>query len=239
MARTREVICMSTFGARFAALVLTLALVAITPMSVFAQASGPPSPANSAGAGTVAPASPGQGTGAAPNPASAAGAPQPAGAGASPAASNAGSAAPSAGTASPSASAPTVRALPTPVGGNTPQQQQEPTSLFAYFLIALAVVWFFAALAGITKLMSRPRGMLPTMMPAQESDRTFLSFIMPFAALLTVAVIVTIWGLIFLETSHASELYPLAIDLFVVCFVMLIATVAALRGGSQPRSEVH
>jgi len=50
---------------------------------------------------------------------------------------------------------------------------------------------------------------------------------------------VTIWGVLFLATSHVSELYPLAIDLFVVCLVMLIATVAALRSGAPSRTEVH
>ena len=75
--------------------------------------------------------------------------------------------------------------------------------------------------------------------PEPEMDRPFLSFIMPFAALVSVAIVVTVWGLIFLQTSHISELYPLAIDLFVVCLVMLIATVASLRGGRQPRAEVH
>jgi hypothetical protein len=138
------------------------------------------------------------------------------------------------------ASAPAVRGLPTPVGGNAPRAAQEPVPLFAYLLIVLGAVWFFAAIAGIVRLLSRPRsGPYAASVPEPEMDRPFLSFIMPFAALVTVAIVVTVWGLIFLQTSHISELYPLAIDLFVVCLVMLIATVASLRGGRQPRAEVH
>ncbi|HEY8695054.1 MAG TPA: hypothetical protein VIR57_20175 [Chloroflexota bacterium] len=199
----------------------TLALLAASPTSLFAQAAS-------------APGSPGQGatTGSA-SPAQAPGAAQPPTA-ASASAASAGSVAPAA------ASAPAVRGLPTPVGGNAPRAAQEPVPLFAYLLIVLGAVWFFAAIAGIVRLLSRPRsGPYAASVPEPEMDRPFLSFIMPFAALVSVAIVVTVWGLIFLQTSHISELYPLAIDLFVVCLVMLIATVASLRGGRQPRAEVH
>src|SRR6185312_3370562 len=178
---------------------------------------------------------PQQGQAGSPNPASAAGKPQAEGAqAASPSA--AASEAPS--TASPSASAPTVRAVPTPLGGNAEVQTREPLPLFAYLLIILGALWFFAALAGIMRLLSRPRTMMEALPPA-ERDRPFLSFFMPLGALITVAVILSAWGLLFLWTAHFSEIYPLAIDLFVVCLVMLIATVAALKGGGQTHTEVH
>ena len=154
-------------------------------------------------------------------------------------ASAAGSVAPQPASAQASQAGPTVRALPTPVGGNITPPAQEPVSIFAWLLIGLAVLWFFAAMVGITRRMSRPRGMLASPLPPQESDRNYLSFLLPLAALVTVGIIVGIWGMLFLWTSHESELYPLAIDLFVVCFVMLIATLAALKGGGQPRAEVH
>ena len=207
------------------AIVALLAAVALmlTPVAVFAQTSAPASPAH----GASASAKPSAGAGALP--------------GSAPASASAvASAAASTGGASASASAPAVRGVPTPVGGNAPKELPEPTPYFAYLLIVLGGIWFFAAIAGIVRLMSRPRGVAYTAdIPDAERDRPFLSFIMPFGALITVAVIVTIWGLLFLQTSHLSELYPLAIDLFVVCLVMLIATVAALRGGGQARTEVH
>jgi len=62
---------------------------------------------------------------------------------------------------------------------------------------------------------------------------------MPFGALITVAIIVVVFGTSFLQLSHISDIYPLAVDLAVVCLVMLIATVAAMRGGSQHSSAVH
>jgi hypothetical protein len=221
---------------------LTLALM---PTAALAQ--GVPTPANSAASKPQAPASPAQGAANSPSPAQAPGAVQPP-AGASASAAAAGSAAPTSGEASAQAASSTspvpseapARALPTPVGGNTPQEQQEPLPYFAYLLIILGVVWFFAAMAGIVRLMSRPRSpAYLASVPEAEQDRPFLSFIMPFGALITVAIVVTIWGMVFLQTSHISELYPLAIDLFVVCLVMLIATAAALKGGGQPRTEVH
>ncbi|HVA24406.1 MAG TPA: hypothetical protein VMW62_08435 [Chloroflexota bacterium] len=228
-----------------------LALLTLTPASAFAQASAPASPGQGVTTGS---ALPGQAVGANQPPAGASGAPSAAGSGApstgeasaaaagSPAAvAAAQSPAASAPAASaPAASAPAVRGLPTPVGGNAPKEAQEPVPLFAYLLIALGIIWFFAAIAGIARLLSRPRGVAYTAgVPPLEQDRPYLSFIMPFVALISVGLIVTAWGLIFLQTSHISEVYPLAIDLFVVCLVMLIATVASLRGGRPPQIEVH
>ena len=202
-------------------------LLALTPAAALAQASAPASPAQ----GASASAKPSVGGGALP--------------GSAPASASAvASAAASTGEASAAASAapsgPAVRGVPTPVGGNAPKESVEPKPYFAYLLIVLGGIWFFAAIAGIVRLMSRPRGVAYTAaVPDAERDRPFLSFIMPFGALITVAIIVTVWGVLFLATSHLSELYPLAIDLFVVCLVMLIATVAALRGGARPGTEVH
>jgi len=223
-----------------------LALLTLTPASAFAQASAPASPGQGVTTGS---ALPGQAVGANQPPAGASGAPSAAGSGApstgEASAAAAGSpaavaAAQSPAASAPAASAPAVRGLPTPVGGNAPKEAQEPVPLFAYLLIALGIIWFFAAIAGIARLLSRPRGVAYTAgVPPLEQDRPYLSFIMPFVALISVGLIVTAWGLIFLQTSHISEVYPLAIDLFVVCLVMLIATVASLRGGRPPQIEVH
>src|SRR5579884_2270740 len=141
---------------------------------------------------------------------------------------------------------PTVRGLPTPVGSNLPPQQPEPLSLLAYLLIALAVVWFVAAIVGIVRLLMRPtRGPYAVAYPEPEQDRPFLSLIMPFGALITVAIIVTIFGVSFLMLARISpkmfdtEIYPLAVDLFIVCFVMFVATILALRGSKAEHPEVH
>jgi hypothetical protein len=221
------------------ALILTLGLLLGSPVAALAQTSAGPSPANSAGSGQTTPASPSQGAAASAKPAAGA-AQQTGGNAASASPSAAGSAAPAASTAAQSAapSASPVRAVPTPVGGNAPKETIESMSWFAYLLIVLAVIWFVAAIIGIVRLLSRPRTM-EAALPPPERDRPFLSFFMPLGALVTVFIILSIWGLLFLWVSHYSELYPLAIDLFVVCLVMLIATIAALREGGQPRSEVH
>jgi len=191
-------------------------LLAFTPVAAYAQASAPPSPSQGAAAAASA------------QPASAPGAVQP-------------------GTAaSAAASAPAVRGLPTPVGANLPPGQPEPLSLLAYLLIALAIVWFVAAIVGIVRLLMRPQqGPYAVAVPEPERDRPFLSFIMPFTALITVAIIVTVFGVSFLFLARISpkifdtEVYPLAVDLFIVCFVMMVATILALRGGKDQHTEVH
>ncbi len=240
MARTHEAIGVIR---RLPALVaiIVLAALLLSPVSAFAQASAAPTPANSAASQSQAPASPNQGTATSPNPQQAPGTVQSTVPSAAPSA--AGSAQPSAGESAPasaSASAsPATRAAPTPVGGNAPTTQQEPLSYLAYLLIVLAVIWFIAALVGIVRLLIRPPAGQAAFIPDPEKDRPFLSFIMPFAALVTVGVIVTIWGVLFLWVSHYSEIGVLAIDLFVVCFVMLIATILALRASRQAPTGVH
>ncbi|HLG71163.1 MAG TPA: hypothetical protein VK009_12125 [Chloroflexota bacterium] len=283
MARTHEAVGMSR---RLIALFVLLAALLVMPASALAQASGVPTPVNSAASQPTAPASPGQTQATSPSPAQAAGAPQstsasvlpstagsaapaggaaPASAGASaqagasaagsaaPAgaaasgsaaasASAAGGAAPASGEASASAAAsvPAARALPTPVGANPTQETKEPLNWFAYLLIILAGVWFIAAIAGIIRLVTRPVSpAAAAAIPDAERDRPFLSFIMPFGALITVAIIVTCWGVLFLWLSSINEVYTLAVDLFVVCFVMLVATLMALAGGRKRPTEVH
>jgi hypothetical protein len=162
----------------------------------------------------------------------------PASAAGSPAAS-ASAPASAAPTSASAAASPATRAAPTPVGGNAPTTQQEPLSYFAYLLIALAAIWFIAALVGIVRLLIRPPAGQAELISDPERDRPFLSLIMPFAALLTVAVIVVGWGVLFLWVSSFSEIGVLAIDLFVVCFVMLIATLMALRGSKPTQTGVH
>jgi hypothetical protein len=185
---------LSDHGGRGTAFALGL-LLALAPVSVFAQASAPPASAPAASA---------------------------------------------------AASAPAVRGLPTPVGANLPPGQPEPLSLLAYLLIALAIVWFAAAIVGIVRLLMRPQqGPYAVAVPEPERDRPFLSFIMPFTALITVAIIVTVFGVSFLFLARISpkifdtEVYPLAVDLFIVCFVMMVATILALRGGKDQHTEVH
>jgi hypothetical protein len=219
---------------RFVALLITGLLLALTPAVAFAQASAPASP----GGAAVTSPSPAQAPGAVQPPA-AASAPPSAAASAQPASEPA--------PAQPAASTgPTVRGLPTPVGSNLPPQQPEPLSLLAYLLIALAVVWFVAAIVGIVRLLMRPtRGPYAVAYPEPEQDRPFLSLIMPFGALITVAIIVTVFGVSFLMLARISpkifdtEIYPLAVDLFIVCFVMFVATVLASRGSKAEHPEVH
>jgi hypothetical protein len=223
------------------------ALLLLTPGAALAQ-SAVASLAPSAGAtlsaaqsGSAAPASPAQQASA--PAAQAAGGAQPAGS--NPAAASAaatgstvsssapatGSAAPAAAPASPAA-APAPGGVATPVGSNpiTASESQEPVSYFAYLLIALAVIWFLAAIAGIVRLLLRPQtGPFAAPMPPNELDRPYLTFILPFASILTVAVIVVGFGTLFLGLSTISDVYPLAVDLFIVCLVMLIATTLALR----------
>src|SRR5690242_11958019 len=124
---------MTALRGRLAAVILTCTLLAVSPMAAFAQASGQPSPANSAGSGAVAPASPQQGRAESANPAaSGTGNTQQAGA-PSAGASAAGSAAPAPASASAEATqGPNVRAVPTPVGGNAQPTEKEPVSIFAW-----------------------------------------------------------------------------------------------------------
>jgi hypothetical protein len=211
------------------ALLLALCLMALCPAAALAQASAPPSPGQAAGASA--------------GPAGAAGAAQP-----SAATKPSGEAQPAAASAAPAASgasAPAVRAVPTPVGGNLTEPKSEPVSIFAWLLIALAAIWFIAAIIGIIRLLSRPRAYAAAMPPA-EQDRTFLTFIMPFAALVTVFAILSAFGLLFLWLARISpkmfdtEIYPLIVDLVIVCGVMFLATVAALKSsGGQHQTEVH
>ncbi|MBV8083650.1 MAG: hypothetical protein JO247_02430 [Chloroflexi bacterium] len=135
----------------------------------------------------------------------------------------------------------------TPVGANAPQEQQEPISLFAYLLIALAIVWFLAAIGGIIRIMTRPtRGPYAQPLTPAESDRGFLTFVMPFIALITVAIIVVVFGTLFLWLAGISprmfdtEIYPVIVDLFIIAFVMFVATMLALRQpGGQSSNAVH
>jgi len=203
------------------AAVLALILIALTPLAALAQATS----AGSSAAASGAPAS-----------ASAAAANSPAASVSAPAAASAQPAA-----AGASAGASTAPAgVATPVGSNPPKETPESLSLLAYLLIVLAGIWFLAAIAGIIRLLMRPtRGPYAVPLAPSEQDRHFLSFVMPFGALITVAIIVVVFGTSFLQLSHISDIYPLAVDLAVVCLVMLIATVAAMRGGSQHSSAVH
>ena len=249
---------MTKLSSKLFVLLLALALIAVSPLTALAQSASPSAassvPGQAAGAATAASpaaaASPGQAAAGSPAPAQAPGAPQPSAAGGSvPAAASAqpaaGSAQPAGAPASASA-APAPAGVATPVGSNPPQEKPEGLSIFAYLLIVLAGVWLLASIAGIIRLMMRPtKGPYAAPMPPSERDRHFLSFGMPFQALLTVAVIVVAWGVLFLYLASISpkvfdtDLYPFAVDLFVVCLVMLIATIAALRGGSQTGTEVH
>ncbi|GEM_PF-5878859 len=143
----------------------------------------------------------------------------------------------SAASVSPAASVPP--GVATPVGANPAVQQQEPVSMFAYLLIALAVLWFLIAVAGIIRLMTTPARGPYAQLPPSEADRHFLSFGMPFVTIITVAIIVGFWGILFLFIGSYSEVYTLAVDLLVVCGVMLIATMAALRASRQHRSALQ
>jgi hypothetical protein len=232
MARTPQTLGMISVRAIFA-LILTFGLLG-APMTVFAQAS--------------APASPGQAASASASPAQAPGAAQPSTAGGSAAASGqpaAGSASPAAAPASAAAS-PAPAGAATPVGSNPPKETVESLPLLAWLLIVLAAIWFVAAIAGIIRLLMRPTtGPYAVALPAPEQDRHFLSFIMPFGAIITVFVILVCFGTLFLWLAGISpkafdtEIYPLAVDLFIVCFVMFVATMLVLRGSRQSHSEVH
>jgi len=126
------------------------------------------------------------------------------------------------------------------VGANPPKEQPEPISYFAYLLIVLAGIWFIGAIVGVMRLLMRPpRGPYPVTLPPNEADRPFLTLVLPFAALLTVAVIVVGFGTLFLGLSTISDIYPLAVDLFIVCLVMFIASILALRGSRGQPAEVH
>ncbi|HEX6513154.1 MAG TPA: hypothetical protein VF157_12685, partial [Chloroflexota bacterium] len=165
-----------------AGLVFGMMLLA-TPMAAWAQASGVPPPANSAASQPTAPASPGQTQATSPSPAQAPGGAQSAAPPPSAAASEAPSTSSAQAGASPAPSGPVVRGLPTPVGGNPPQETPEPIPWLAYLLIALAAIWFLWAVRGITRLLGRPRGVpYPPQIPPAERDRPFLSFGMPFLA---------------------------------------------------------
>jgi hypothetical protein len=209
------------FGAALPLLLIVLALF-LAPGAALAQSAKP-----AASAASVAGQAAGAATAASPT------------AAASPGQAAAPSANPSA------AAAPAPAGVATPVGANAPKQTEEPTSLFAYLLIALAVVWFLGAIGGIARILTRPRGLYPQPLPATESDRVFLSFLMPFVALLTVIVILVAFGVLFLwlasisPRSFDTEVYPFAVDLFIICFVMFVATMLALRDGGKKPSAVH
>lgn len=220
MARTIEALGMNRIRLAITA-VLTVGLLTMSPLSAQAQTA------------SSAPASPAQAASASPSPAQAPGAPQPSTAAGSAQASG-----------QPAASGPA--GVATPVGSNPPQEKPEGLPILAYLLIILAGVWFLAAIAGIIRLLARPTtGPYAVPLPPSETDRHFLSFVMPFGAIVTVGIILVAFGSLFLWLASISpkafdtEIYPLAVDLFIVCFVMLVATVLALRGGGQPRTEVH
>jgi hypothetical protein len=250
MAGTTKAVGMSVLSRTFAIL-LTLGLAAAAPASALAQAGASAAASAQASAPAsqrTAPASPGQASVTSPSAAQAPGAPQPSTAAGSAAPSGqpaAGSASPAAVPASAAASAQPA-GVATPVGSNPPQESVESQPYFAYLLIILAGIWFLAAIAGIIRLLIRPTtGPYAVPLPPPEQDRHFLSFVMPFVAIITVFVILIAFGSLFLWLASISprafdtEILPLAVDLFIVCFVMLVATVLALRGSGQPQTEVH
>jgi len=230
MARTTQALRLSKILGALAAALLLLALVA--PGAALAQSAS----ASAKPAASVAGQASGAATAASPTAAASPG---------QQAATSASGAAQPAGAPQPSAAA-APQGVATPVGANAPPPTQEPMSLFAYLLIALAIVWFVAAIAGIVRILMRPqRGPFAVPMPAQEQDRGFLSFIMPFGALITVAIIVVAFGSLFLWLASISprafdtEIYPFAVDLFIIAFVMFVATMLHLRGGGRSGSAVH
>ena len=212
------------FG-RAVLIVLALCLAAwVTPVVALAQSSGPQNGATPIEQPQATPANQkAGGLAASPAASPAVGTPVPANPAAQPSAA---AKAPPAGL---------VAGVPTPVGANVPKETAPPTSLFAYLLIILAAIWFALALIGIYRLLTQPRyrGPYPVELPPSETSRSFLSFGMPFLALICLAIIIGAWGILFLQLARLGELYPLAVDLLIICLVMFVATFLALRGPSR------
>ncbi|MHB8618796.1 MAG: hypothetical protein ACYDAG_04360 [Chloroflexota bacterium] len=133
----------------------------------------------------------------------------------------------------------------TPVGSNIQKVQPEPVSLFAYALIVVAALWLVFSLIGIVRLLTRPgvRGLGGSYYPVSAADippaekgRGFLSFGAPFVVLACVFVLVVGWGNLFLALP---ELYTLVGDFLIICLVMGIATLLALRGGASGSGSGH
>ncbi len=126
-----------------------------------------------------------------------------------------------------------------PVGAIVPTETLQQPNFLVYLLVALAALFAIYAILNMLRLLFAPPPAVVAAMPPAETGRAFLSFVMPFLAIIVVLGVVICWGELFLWAASFSEWYTLGIDLFVVCLVMAIATLMAMRTSRGGDSAVH